>query len=120
MGLFSNMFKSGEGQEAFSAWKDLTSVRQLDEILEASKNEKVLVFKHSTRCGISTSVKSKLERKLPEGVIAYYLDLLNYRDISNAIADKYKVVHQSPQLIVLEDGQVKDHASHYDILELEF
>jgi len=54
-----------------------------------------------------------------QNVDFYYLDLLNHRDISNALADIFEVIHQSPQIIVLEKGTLKAHASHYDILNIE-
>ena len=50
----------------------------------------------------------------------YYLDLLNHRDLSSAIAIEFSIVHESPQIIVLKNSQVVHSASHYDILEINF
>ncbi|MDP3352995.1 MAG: bacillithiol system redox-active protein YtxJ, partial [Flavobacteriaceae bacterium] len=80
------------------------------------------IFKHSTRCGISSSVINRFEKKhqhKTDSYKFYYLDLLNFRELSAEIAECFKVIHQSPQLIVIEEGKVKVHASHYDILEVD-
>lgn len=77
-----------------------------------------LIFKHSTRCSISLMAKKKLELEgevIPENVPVYYLDLLNYREISNAIAEIFQVHHQSPQLLVIKDGECIFEASHGEI-----
>jgi bacillithiol system protein YtxJ len=55
------------------------------------------------------------EFDLADAVDAYYLDLLEYRPISSAIAEQFSVTHQSPQLILMKNGQVVHHASHSDI-----
>lgn len=53
-----------------------------------------------------------------ENTVLYFLDLLRYRDISNAIAQRFNVRHQSPQVLVIENGTCSTHASHYGIVEL--
>lgn len=124
MGLFDKILgnnKSEPQQEnKETKWSPLTDVAQLDEAVEASKTQKVVLFKHSTRCSISSSVLNKFEKQIGEEYKLYYLDLIAHRDISAAIAEKFQVVHQSPQAIVLEDGKVTQHDSHYGILELEY
>lgn len=124
MGLFNKILggnKTEEKQEAKeSKWNALVSVGQLDEIVEASKAKKAVIFKHSTRCSISSSVLNKFEKQIGEEYQLYYLDLIAYREVSNAIAEKFGVVHQSPQALILEDGKVTQHDSHYGILELDF
>lgn len=109
-----------ENKNTNSKWTFLTEVAQLDEVLEASKAKKTIIFKHSTRCSISSSVLNKFEKKIGEEYKLYFLDLIAHRDISAAIAEKFQVVHQSPQAIVLEGGKVTQHDSHYGILELDF
>jgi bacillithiol system protein YtxJ len=96
-------------------WLNLTEINQLDDLLENSVNQKVIIFKHSTRCSISVMVKDRLERnwsKDLENQEIYYLDLLNYRDVSNAIADKTGVEHQSPQVVIIENGICIFSANH--------
>lgn len=104
-------------------WVPLTTITQLDDLQEIAKKDTVLIFKHSTRCVISKMVLRQFEKVFDaknDVVHLYYLDLLNYREISNEIAAKFQVLHQSPQLLVLKDGALVAHASHYDILELEY
>ena len=119
MGLFDK-FKSNKPKEEKKAnpWIPLTEESQLDEILENSKNKTQAIFKHSTRCGISSMVIRGFDGPnfpTEEEADVYYLDLLNYRPISMAIQDKFGVIHQSPQLIVLKGGKVVHAASHHDI-----
>lgn len=122
MGIFDKVFgsKESKSEEATNKvnWTPLTAVSQLDEAIELSKTKTVVLFKHSTRCSISSSVINRFEKQLGETHAPYYLDLLNHRDISSAIAEKFQIMHQSPQAVVLEGGKVKAHASHYDILEV--
>ncbi|MGY5356113.1 bacillithiol system redox-active protein YtxJ [Wenyingzhuangia sp. IMCC45467] len=101
-------------------WIPLTNINQLDEVIASSKTNKVVVFKHSTRCSISTSVLNKFEKQIGEGYKLYFLDLIRFRDISNEIASRFNVVHQSPQAIFIENEKVVQHDSHYGILELSF
>lgn len=127
MSFLKNVFKSNNNlkEEATTKvqWKPITSIAELDALSEASQSETVLIFKHSTRCGISKMVLRQFEKALnasEEKVTVYYLDLLNYRAISDEIAAKFQVFHQSPQLLVLKNGVVVEHASHYSILELNY
>ncbi|MBI3220248.1 MAG: bacillithiol system redox-active protein YtxJ [Bacteroidetes bacterium] len=99
-------------------WIPLTQVDQISDIIQSSKQKPVLVFKHSTTCSISNTSLNRLERNWkPEDmpVDAYYLDLLSYRAISNQIADQFQVEHQSPQVLIIQNGQSIYNASHFDI-----
>ena len=99
-------------------WKVLDNIDQLDTIVERSKSVPVAIFKHSVRCSISYGAKNQLENSwdLDENKVEiYYLDLIKYRPISNAIAQRFGVVHQSPQMILLRNGEVIHNASHYNI-----
>jgi bacillithiol system protein YtxJ len=97
-------------------WKPLVSQEDLLEIIESSKNRPQVIFKHSTSCSISSMAKMRLEDKWDlTGVDAHYLDLLSYRNISNQIAERLSVHHESPQLILLIDGECVYDASHFDI-----
>ncbi len=96
-------------------WLILESEEQLDQILIDSANSPILLFKHSTRCSISTMAKTRLERnwnKVGNQIIPYYLDLLNFRSISNEIASRFAIEHQSPQVLLLQNGKVIHTASH--------
>jgi|TARA_B110000495_G_scaffold113202_1_gene97941 bacillithiol system protein YtxJ len=99
-------------------WKTLELENQLTEFIELSKSKPIAMFKHSTRCSLSSVVKSRLERAWninDNDIDMYYLDLLNYRNISNKIVSLFAIEHQSPQLIVLHQGKVLYHASHGEI-----
>ena len=112
MGLFSK--DKGETIN----WKILETEAQLTEFIALSKRKPIAIFKHSTRCSLSSMVKSRLERGWninDNDIEMYYLDLLNYRNISDKIASVFNVEHQSPQLIVLSQGDVLYHASHGEI-----
>jgi bacillithiol system protein YtxJ len=94
-------------------WKSLTQLDQLDIIQEASKHKPQLIFKHSTTCSISKMALSRLERsEAPDSIDFYLLDLLNYRSISNAIAEKFHVFHESPQAILIKNGTCIYDESH--------
>lgn len=96
-------------------WKILNNMDQLDTIISESETMPVAIFKHSTRCGVSRGVLRAFEKDYTlseEKVKLYFLDLLANRDISNEIAERFKVHHESPQLIVLKNGKVAQHASH--------
>ncbi|WP_448530512.1 bacillithiol system redox-active protein YtxJ [Raineya sp.] len=97
-------------------WINLENLAQLAEIKEKPL---ALIFKHSTRCSISSAALDKLQRNWKEeemqGINPYFLDLIRYREISNQIAREFGVEHQSPQAIVLQNGKVIYHDSHFGI-----
>ena len=99
-------------------WVKLERGSQLQEIEDASKHGPVDIFKHSVRCGVSFAVKRRIERRwdIPSGRLkVYYLDLLARPALSDEIASRFKVRHQSPQMLILRDGRVVFHASHGEI-----
>lgn len=97
-------------------WKKLTAVEQLDQLVTASAQNPVLIFKHSTRCSISATSLSRLERNWEDiGTVPYYLDIIAHRDVSNALADRFGVPHQSPQVLVLKNGDCIHDSSHFSI-----
>jgi bacillithiol system protein YtxJ len=124
MGLFNNVFGSNKDKaikvekKKFLNWIPLTSLNQLEEIKKQSKTESVLIFKHSTRCGISSMVIRQFENLFKEehqNLKVYYLDLLNYRNISDEVGYAFQVMHQSPQIIAVKNEVAVLHASHYEI-----
>jgi bacillithiol system protein YtxJ len=97
-------------------WISLESLGQLDEI----KNQQgfTIIFKHSTRCSISMMVKKRFELdwdKLPDDLNIYFLDLIQNREISNAIASNFLVPHESPQLLLIENGECVLDLSHGEV-----
>ena len=116
MSLFDKIFGGAEEENKDSkiGWRQLTDLGQLNEILEISKEKPAVIFKHSTRCSVSRMALRHFESEFDlEGkVTPYFLDLLNHRDISNAIATKFEVEHQSPQLLLISNGKCIYDASH--------
>jgi bacillithiol system protein YtxJ len=97
-------------------WIQLTNLNQLEEIKEKSKQKPQVIFKHSTRCSISSMARGRLERSTaPNDADFYYLDLITYRDISNKIAEDFHVYHESPQIIVIKNGKCVYDESHGSI-----
>ncbi len=97
-------------------WKTLDNLSQLDQIQKDSYERIQAIFKHSTSCPLSLMAKSRIDREWKlDDVIPYYLDLKVYREISNAIATKWKVNHESPQIILIKDGEAIFDESHLDI-----
>ena len=95
-------------------WISMVDLGQLNEIILLSSDKPVLIFKHSTRCSVSRMVLKQFESEfdLENQVTPYFLDLLEHRDVSNAIAEQFKVVHQSPQLLLIKNGMSVYDASH--------
>lgn len=100
-------------------WKNLDQLASLEEIIKQSSEHPILIFKHSTRCSISGMALNRLERnwknELSENSDAYLLDLIQYREISNAVSSKFGVEHQSPQVLIIKDGKCVYHNSHMGI-----
>ena len=97
-------------------WNELTSENQLEQIRQKSFDRPQVIFKHSTRCGISSVVKGRLEKWQPsEGFNFYYLDLLLLRPISNKISEMFHVPHESPQVLVIKNGECVYEESHLGI-----
>ncbi|TSJ46591.1 bacillithiol system redox-active protein YtxJ [Fluviicola chungangensis] len=110
MGLFSNKQKT-----AFP-WVKLTSSEQLQELLQSSETKPVLLFKHSTRCSISSMALNRFENQMdPEKATCVYLDLLVYRSLSNEIEALTGVQHQSPQAILISNHKVIYTETHNGI-----
>lgn len=115
MGLFKNIFGSSEPkEEKVLPWQALTDVSQLNEIEKRSDTKTQVIFKHSTRCGISSMVMKQFVSMydLDANLDLYYLDLLSHRDVSNEIGYKFQVMHESPQLLIIKNKTTVAHASH--------
>ncbi|HTB52264.1 MAG TPA: bacillithiol system redox-active protein YtxJ [Ferruginibacter sp.] len=97
-------------------WIELKEESQLDDIKNQSKETPQVIFKHSTRCSISSMAKSRLERASSSPAVNYYiLDLIQHRNISQKIAEDFKVHHESPQVLLIKDGHCIYDESHSGI-----
>jgi bacillithiol system protein YtxJ len=100
-------------------WTKIINPEQLESLQAESKNQPVLIFKHSTSCSISRATLDRLERNWKQeelnNVKPYFIDLLSFRSISNSIAEIFDITHESPQLILLHQGRAVYHKSHFEI-----
>lgn len=97
-------------------WIPLTSEAQLPDLISRSKTRAQVIFKHSTRCSISSVAMQRLKRgMLPPDLDFYYLDLISYRALSNKVADQFGVPHESPQILTIRNGACVYDESHLSI-----
>jgi hypothetical protein len=134
MSFLKNIFSSSTPEVAASKidWNLLTDLGQLDHLIVESETNPVLIFKHSTTCSISRMALKNFENEFDVNtsksvetlhcnvstngnVSTYFLDLLNHRTISNEIASRFNVVHQSPQILLIKNGIAVYNASHENI-----
>ncbi len=101
------------------SWKTINQISQIQQIKEESKHLPVLIYKHSTQCSLSQMAWNRLQRNWKEEdfkmVMPYYLDLLTYREVSDAIEQEFAVLHESPQVILIKDGIAVYDTSHMAI-----
>jgi len=100
-------------------WTALRELSQIEKIVEESAEQNILIFKHSTSCSTSRMTLDRMERNWNEDEMAklkpYYLDLLSFREISNAIAQRFNVEHESPQVLIIKKGKSIYNQSHFGI-----
>ncbi|MGI8951645.1 MAG: bacillithiol system redox-active protein YtxJ [Chitinophagaceae bacterium] len=97
-------------------WINFNSEVQLENLVQKSFQVPQVIFKHSTRCGTSRMVLNRLERnQLPTEIDFYFLDVIVYRNISNKIAEQFQIYHESPQLIIIKNGECVFDESHFGI-----
>ncbi|ULC58465.1 bacillithiol system redox-active protein YtxJ [Flaviramulus sp. BrNp1-15] len=124
MGLLNKIFggSAEQKEEKVLPWIPLNELPQLEFIETKSSTKTQVIFKHSTRCGISRMVMSQFVEAYgftEKDLDLYYLDLLNYRDVSNEVGYKFQVIHESPQILVIKNGVVVAHASHGAINDVD-
>ena len=97
-------------------WIQLTSEQQLSELISKSESRPQVIFKHSTRCSISAVAMQRLQKsEKPSEMDFYFLDLIAYRSLSNLVAQKFGVTHESPQVLIIKNGQSVYDESHLSI-----
>ena len=109
-------------EEKILPWIPLDSIAQLDLIAKKSQSKTQLIFKHSTRCGISRMVINQFidNYNFTENDFdLYHLDILNNREVSNEVGYTFQVIHESPQILVIRNGVVVAHASHSGINSID-
>ena len=100
-------------------WNELKEAKQLQNLTEESHQQPILIFKHSTSCSISRAALGRFERSWNDDemkeVKPYFLDLLSYRAISKNVEDQFLVEHESPQVLLIRNGESVYNRSHLDI-----
>jgi bacillithiol system protein YtxJ len=97
-------------------WIPLRSTEDLEQVIHLSHEKPQVIFKHSTRCNISSVAKNRLERAGGTNELPFhYLDLISYRSLSNAVADRFAVEHESPQILLIKNGKCIYTESHMGI-----
>lgn len=124
MGLFNKLFSNSVEQKDKKPlpWIDLNTLNQLQTIKDRSIAKTQIIFKYSTRCGISRMVMNQFVEDFnfeDHQVDLHYLDLIRYREISNAVANTFNVVHESPQILIIRNGTVVKHASHGSVNDID-
>ena len=120
MSFFDKIFggKQEENQSK-SFWNPIQSEQDLENAVKKAYQQKIAIFKHSTSCFISKTVLKNFEKEIESveenNTVLYFLDLLAYRNLSNKIAEDFNIRHESPQLLVIENGKVINNASHQNI-----
>jgi bacillithiol system protein YtxJ len=102
-------------------WNKIENLTDLEAAISASNHQPIAIFKHSTRCSISSTALDRFERAWQktdqhQNLKPYLLDLIQFREISNQVADQLEVRHESPQIIIIKEGKAVFHESHYGIL----
>jgi bacillithiol system protein YtxJ len=119
MSIFNSIFGDPKPNSNSSniTWTPMEHLGQIEEIIALSEQMPVIIFKHSKRCSISRMALKNFENEydLGESVAAYFLDLISFREVSNEIASRFNVVHQSPQLLLIVGGKSVYDVSHSSI-----
>lgn len=116
--MFGNFFGGGQGSSLPEGWQILNSEQQFDLIDQTSQTKPVVIFKHSTKCPVSSMAMQRLVASYEQHKSAYdffYLDLIANRAVSNKVEQRYHVVHQSPQILVIQNEKAVNNASHNEV-----
>jgi len=124
MGFIKKIFNNNSlNKEPLINWAIIDGIDNMTEIIDRSKNSTLIIFKHSTRCGISGSILRKFEKKtsntLTDKKLFYFINVIKNRDVSNEIEKRFRVRHESPQVLIVKNNEVIKHDSHYSILDIE-
>ncbi len=98
-------------------WQLIEQAKDIEAIKSKSLEKPIIIFKHSTSCSISATALGRFERKwrTESTVELHLLNLLQHRDLSAQIAADFGVVHQSPQILLIKNGESVYDESHFGI-----
>jgi bacillithiol system protein YtxJ len=117
MGLFDTVKEAFSG-ETSDVWQKISQASQVDSIIESSSERPQLIYKHSHRCSVCFVAKGDLEQSsedILEHADMHFVNVVNNREASDYIASELDVRHESPQVILVDQGEVVWHASHGSI-----
>lgn len=117
LGSFKNMM-SGSSPELPEQWYVPESPVEIDQLFNSENNELVILYKHSYRCSVCNFSKSRVEANIEEQsqkARFVFIDVIKNRSVSDRIAELSGISHQSPQLLIVQNGRVIQHASHGEI-----
>ncbi|MBT8384521.1 MAG: bacillithiol system redox-active protein YtxJ [Bacteroidia bacterium] len=124
MGFINKIFNNNiVNKEPLVNWAMIDGIDNMTEIIDRSKNNTLIIFKHSARCGISGSILQKFEKKTSttstDNKLFFFINVIKNRDISNEIEKRFSVRHESPQVLIVKNNEVIKHDSHYSILDID-
>ena len=99
-------------------WILLERTAQIDDLVERSHSTPCLIFKHSTKCLISDVALGRLEKQWhfqTDQIIPYFLDAIAFRPISKYICETFEEHHETPQILLIENGECILEANNMDI-----
>jgi bacillithiol system protein YtxJ len=123
---FLNRFFISEKEQHELAinWNDLLDELELNKVLKKSKSNAQIIFKHSSKCGISSSVLRRFNKMILNNNLdqkqLYFLKVIENRSLSNRVSALFEIQHESPQLLIIKNKKVVFHRSHYNILDDDF
>lgn len=118
MGIFDTIKETFSSSGRADFWNDMDDAGQIESMISASEGRPQLIYKHSSRCSVCFFAKKQIEdipETMREQVDLHFVDVIGWREVSNAIAEEFSVRHESPQLLIIYDRKVVWHGSHQDI-----
>src|SRR5687767_3437299 len=100
-----------------SSLVDLSTIAALDEFLATSVQRAVLIYKHSMTCGTSAHAFEEVQDLMSTvaDLSVGFVRVQTARAVSNEIARRFGVRHESPQALLIDGGVVAWRASHYGV-----
>jgi bacillithiol system protein YtxJ len=97
-------------------WITLTDIEQLTAIIEKSYKKPEVLFKHNAHCSVGGAALKRMEKAgITPDADFYFTDLLRFRKISDKISENFDVSHESPQVLLIKNGECIYDESHLEI-----
>ena len=124
MGFIKKIFNNNTvNNEPLVNWAMIDGIDTMTEIIDNAKNSTLIIFKHSSRCGMSSSILRKFEKKtsttFTDKKLFYFLNVIKHKDVSDEIEKRFSIRHESPQVLIVKNNEVIKHDSHYSILDID-